>query len=41
MDDPDKALDYSVEDGEIQISLPANAPDGDDSVVVLDVVGVP
>ena len=41
MGDQDKALDYSVKDGKVQISLPTNAPDDDDSVVVLDVAGAP
>ena len=41
INDPGKALDYSVKDGEVQISLPTNAPDGDDSVVVLEVAGMP
>ncbi|WP_319502161.1 alpha-L-fucosidase [uncultured Draconibacterium sp.] len=41
MNDPGKTLDYSLEDGSIRISLPMNAPNDYDSVVVLEVAGLP
>lgn len=36
MNDPGKALDFTVEDGKIRISLPSKAPNEMDSVVVLE-----
>jgi hypothetical protein len=41
MNDPGKALDYTIEDGEIQVSLPENAPDKINSVVVVELAGLP
>lgn len=41
MNDPGKALDYTIEDGKIQVSLPENAPDEINSVVVVEVEGLP
>ena len=34
-------LDYSAANGNIEISVPANAPDKSDAVVVVDVLGMP
>lgn len=41
MDDPGKSLDYTIEDGKIQFSLPENAPDEINSVVVVELAGLP
>ncbi len=40
MNDPQKALDYVIENRQIRISLPKNAPDLINSVVVIEVEGL-
>jgi alpha-L-fucosidase len=41
MNNPGKALDYTMEDGKIQVSLLEGAPDEINSVVVVEVAGLP
>ena len=38
---PGKALGYTIEDGKIKVSLPENAPNKINSVVVIEVEGLP
>jgi alpha-L-fucosidase len=41
MDDPRSSLGYSVSEGNINISIPPKAPNTTDSVIVVEVAGVP
>lgn len=41
MNDLGKALDFTIEDGKIQVSLPENAPNEINSVVVVELAGLP
>ena len=41
MNDPTKLLKYTKSKGNINISTPINAPDSINSVIVIDVSGVP
>lgn len=41
MDNPENALNYNFEGGQIRISLPENAPNDINSVVVIEVSGIP
>ena len=41
MNDPQNILDYSVKNGQIRISLPKKAPNKINSVVVIEVIGLP
>ena len=41
MGDATNLLDYTITNGNIEISVPENTPDTTDAVIVVDVSGVP
>ena len=41
LNDPSKTLKYTESNGNLQISIPANAPDSINSVIVINVSGIP